>query len=106
VIYAELTGAEHAFDLFCSPRTAHMLDAVLKFLDATHAAASPAETPETLADGGVGHLASPFARTKMPGTTPPRASSEAAHCWQKTQTSAGLPSRKSGMQPAYSQLGL
>ena len=39
VIYAELRGAQHAFDLFCSPRTAHMLVAVLKFLDATHARA-------------------------------------------------------------------
>ncbi|MBW2509522.1 MAG: alpha/beta hydrolase, partial [Deltaproteobacteria bacterium] len=38
VYYAELTGAQHAFDLFCSPRTAHMLVAVLKFLDATHSA--------------------------------------------------------------------
>ncbi len=39
VLYAELPGAQHAFDLFCSPRTAHMLDAVLRFLDATHARA-------------------------------------------------------------------
>jgi len=37
VHYAELRGAQHAFDLFCSPRTAHMLDAVLRFLNATHA---------------------------------------------------------------------
>lgn len=37
VHYAELGGAQHAFDIFCSPRTAHMLVAVLKFLDATHA---------------------------------------------------------------------
>ena len=37
VIYAELAGAQHAFDLFCSPRTAHMLVAVLKFLDTMHA---------------------------------------------------------------------
>jgi acetyl esterase/lipase len=41
VIYAELGGAQHAFDLFCSPRTSHMLVAVLKFLDATHATALP-----------------------------------------------------------------
>ena len=37
VVYAELRGAQHAFDLFCSPRTSHMLAAALKFLDATHA---------------------------------------------------------------------
>lgn len=36
VVYAELKGAQHAFDLFCSPRTAHMLVAVLRFLNATH----------------------------------------------------------------------
>lgn len=34
VVYAELAGAQHAFDLFCSPRTAHMVVAVLQFLDA------------------------------------------------------------------------
>jgi acetyl esterase/lipase len=34
VVYAELKGAQHAFDLFCSPRTAHMLAAVLQFLTA------------------------------------------------------------------------
>ena len=39
VFYAELGGAQHAFDLFCSPRTSHMLVAVLHFLDATHARA-------------------------------------------------------------------
>lgn len=39
VAYAELGGAQHAFDLFCSPRTSHMLAAVLRFLDASHAAA-------------------------------------------------------------------
>jgi acetyl esterase/lipase len=36
VVYAELKGAQHAFDLFCSPRTSHMLVAVLQFLNATH----------------------------------------------------------------------
>ena len=50
VIYAELSGAQHAFDLFCSPRTAHMLVAVLKFLDATHASAGASF------DDGVAHL--------------------------------------------------
>ncbi|MDH3817027.1 MAG: alpha/beta hydrolase [Myxococcales bacterium] len=42
VVYAELGGAQHAFDLFCSPRTSHMLGAVLRFLDATHAETQPA----------------------------------------------------------------
>ena len=41
VVYAELGGAQHAFDLFCSPRTSHMLGAVLQFLDATHAESQP-----------------------------------------------------------------
>ena len=37
VYYAELPGAQHAFDLFASPRTARMIEGVLKFLNATHA---------------------------------------------------------------------
>ncbi|MGD8316558.1 MAG: alpha/beta hydrolase [Myxococcales bacterium] len=32
VIYAELPGAQHAFDIFASPRTARMLDGTLRFL--------------------------------------------------------------------------
>jgi acetyl esterase/lipase len=35
-IYVELSGAQHAFDLFCSPRTAHMVAAVLQFLNAVY----------------------------------------------------------------------
>jgi acetyl esterase/lipase len=56
VIYAELGGAQHAFDLFCSPRTSHMLVAVLKFLDATHASACTTSAKEELFDDGVGYL--------------------------------------------------
>jgi acetyl esterase/lipase len=49
VVYAELGGAQHAFDLFCSPRTSHMLGAVLQFLDATHAHIQPSSShqPQT-----------------------------------------------------------
>ncbi|MGB5811601.1 MAG: alpha/beta hydrolase [Polyangiales bacterium] len=36
VFYAELLGAQHAFDVFASPRTARMLDGVLRFLTAMH----------------------------------------------------------------------
>jgi acetyl esterase/lipase len=32
VMYAELRGAQHAFDVFASPRTARMLDGTLRFL--------------------------------------------------------------------------
>jgi len=56
VIYAELRGAQHAFDLFCSPRTSHMLVAVLKFLDATHASAHATSTEAELLDDGVPYL--------------------------------------------------
>ncbi len=59
VIYAELTGAQHAFDLFCSPRTAHMLVAVLKFLDAAHAGfpgTLGSRVEQALADDGAPHL--------------------------------------------------
>ena len=34
VLYAELPGAQHAFDIFASPRTARMLDGTLRFLEA------------------------------------------------------------------------
>ena len=34
VYYAELAGAQHAFDIFFSPRTARMVDACLRFLNA------------------------------------------------------------------------
>lgn len=51
VVYAELGGAQHAFDIFCSPRTAHMLAAVLKFLDATHAVMRVESTEPSLDDG-------------------------------------------------------
>ena len=39
VSYAELRGAQHAFDVFASPRTARMLDGSLRFLTAMHARA-------------------------------------------------------------------
>ena len=56
VYYAELTGAQHAFDLFCSPRTAHMLVAVLKFLDATYAAFPSGAKKPGFASGGAARL--------------------------------------------------
>jgi acetyl esterase/lipase len=55
VVYAELGGAQHAFDIFCSPRTAHMLAAVLKFLDATHAV-TRVESAKPSLDDGVSYL--------------------------------------------------
>ena len=36
VMYTELRGAQHAFDVFASPRTARMLDGTLRFLTAMH----------------------------------------------------------------------
>jgi acetyl esterase/lipase len=36
VMYTELRGAQHAFDIFASPRTARMLDGTLRFLRAMH----------------------------------------------------------------------
>ena len=47
VVYAELSGAQHAFDLFCSPRTAHMVVAVLQFLNAIHEQRQHAERLST-----------------------------------------------------------
>lgn len=34
VLYAELPGAQHAFDIFCTPRTARTVEAVRHFLEA------------------------------------------------------------------------
>jgi len=34
VLYAELPGAQHAFDIFCTPRTARTVEAVRRFLEA------------------------------------------------------------------------
>jgi len=44
VMYTELKGAQHAFDIFASPRTARMLDGTLRFLTAMHAGAKTADT--------------------------------------------------------------
>jgi len=44
VMYTELRGAQHAFDVFASPRTARMLDGTLRFLTAMHARAERAST--------------------------------------------------------------
>ena len=52
-------GVQHAFDLFCSPRTAHMLVAVLQFLDATYAAAPASHVEPALAEDGVDYLGVP-----------------------------------------------
>jgi len=56
VVYAELKGAQHAFDLFCSPRTSHMLVAVLKFLDSVHASATEAAGAAKSLDDRAPHL--------------------------------------------------
>ncbi|TNF62757.1 MAG: alpha/beta hydrolase [Deltaproteobacteria bacterium] len=49
VMYAELRGAQHAFDIFASPRTARMLDGTLRFLTSMYErakTASPAPPAE------------------------------------------------------------
>jgi acetyl esterase/lipase len=51
VVYAELKGAQHAFDVFCSPRTSHMLVAVLKFLNGTYAEERLSRPPKSTAIG-------------------------------------------------------
>jgi len=56
VVYAELKGAQHAFDLFCSPRTSHMLVAVLHFLDAAHTSTLAEPAQDELLDDRVGYL--------------------------------------------------
>ena len=64
VVYAELPGAQHAFEVFGSVRAAYTARAVTRFLAHTHAAARATPTPEgadaaavgtasTITDGGV-----------------------------------------------------
>ena len=55
VIYAELGGAQHAFDLFCSPRTSHMLVGGPE-IPRRHPRKRPTMPSEELADDGVGYL--------------------------------------------------
>ena len=43
VVYTELRGAQHAFDIFASPRTAQMLDGTLRFLTAMRTRAKTAK---------------------------------------------------------------
>jgi hypothetical protein len=50
VMYAELRGAQHAFDIFPSPRTARMLDGTLRFLTAMRERAKT-DTHASIADG-------------------------------------------------------
>ncbi|KPK14752.1 MAG: hypothetical protein AMJ62_11950 [Myxococcales bacterium SG8_38] len=45
VIYAELRGAQHAFDIFASPRTARMLDGTLHFLSSMYERARGVTAP-------------------------------------------------------------
>ena len=45
VMYTELRGAQHAFDIFASPRTARMLDGTLRFLTAMRERARNADVP-------------------------------------------------------------
>jgi len=45
VMYTELRGAQHAFDIFASPRTARMLDGTLRFLTAMYERAKNANAP-------------------------------------------------------------
>jgi acetyl esterase/lipase len=53
VVYVELRGAQHAFDIFASPRTARMLDGTLRFLTEIRerAASSEALSPEASRSG-------------------------------------------------------
>jgi acetyl esterase/lipase len=44
VVYTELRGAQHAFDVFASPRTARMLDGTLRFLTAMREQAKASNT--------------------------------------------------------------
>jgi acetyl esterase/lipase len=63
VFYAELEGAQHAFDIFSSPRTRRALDGVQRFLHQVHA--------DYLAD-----QQAPVATESAPASAPPAAENE------------------------------
>ena len=54
VVYAELRGAQHAFDIFLSPRTAPVIEGVERFLWAVHRdwAAGHGDAGEGIVDDG------------------------------------------------------
>ena len=52
VAYAEMRGAQHAFDIFPSIRSAHVVRGVERFLDWTYTNASRAEDPESALQQG------------------------------------------------------
>jgi acetyl esterase/lipase len=47
VVYAELPGAQHAFEVFRSLRTAHVVDAIARFLGVVYADAARASRPSS-----------------------------------------------------------
>ena len=51
VMYTELKGAQHAFDIFASPRTARMLDGALRFLTAMRRGRSSSDRLDAKRDG-------------------------------------------------------
>jgi hypothetical protein len=54
VIYAELAGAHHAFDLFVSARAKPVLESVERFFSAVHEQAQGSGAPVPEADIGAG----------------------------------------------------
>jgi acetyl esterase/lipase len=56
VVYAELAGAQHAFDLFPSIRSAHMVRGVERFLEWTYRRSLPGQAEQPLTDHVQQHL--------------------------------------------------
>lgn len=56
VLYAELHGAQHAFDVFPSVRSVAVIEGVERFLDAVHASAAPRRAPADSAAAAHGAL--------------------------------------------------
>jgi acetyl esterase/lipase len=59
VFYAELRGAQHAFDIFASPRTASMLEGTLRFLSAMRGTAEAKVEVQSSYTSSMGRVISP-----------------------------------------------
>ena len=59
VFYAELLGAQHAFDLFASPRTAAMLSGTLRFLTAMRGKVEATVEVQSSYTSAMGNVTSP-----------------------------------------------
>jgi acetyl esterase/lipase len=67
VVYAELAGAQHAFDVFPSIRSAHVVRGVERFLEWPYRRSLPGQAEQPLADHIQQHLGGAAGDAQAPG---------------------------------------